>query len=168
MDICICISSDFELQKIWVIYYRSMNPSPIFGHQLNSMGCNHHSHKCAFMEKLGNLEVEIERIGGNMDQEQNNPPIWNKTLYEAPKNIFEWPIPWKNWMRISLSWNWLTSSVSVHSTCNGQASALQMPKANSQMIKIHLHSSWNMFLTLIMPFKVELIPIWFVHLILDV
>ena len=31
--------------------------------------------------------------------------------------------------------NWLTSKVSVHSLCKGQAIALQMPKENSQMMK---------------------------------
>ena len=51
------------------------------------MGRNHHSHKCAFMEKLGNLEVEIERMGGNMDHEQQKHTICNKTLYESPNYI---------------------------------------------------------------------------------
>ena len=60
-----------------------MNHSPILGHHLNSMGRNHHSHKCAFMEKLGNLEVEIERMGGKMDHEQKKTPICNKTLSEG-------------------------------------------------------------------------------------
>ena len=52
-----------------------MNHSTMLGNQLNSMGSKHHSHKCAFMEKLGNLEVEIERMGGKMDHEQQQPPI---------------------------------------------------------------------------------------------
>ena len=47
-------------------------------HQLNSMGHNHHSHKCAFIEKHGNMEVEIERMGGEMGHEQQHPPICNK------------------------------------------------------------------------------------------
>ena len=47
---------------------------------------------------------------------------------------------------VSLSWNWLTSKVSVHWPCKGQANALQMPKANSQMIKSHFHSSWHFYI----------------------
>ena len=37
--------------------------------QLDSMGCNHHSHKCAIIEKYGNIEVGIERMGGKMGHE---------------------------------------------------------------------------------------------------
>ena len=37
--------------------------SPMLGNQLNSMGHNHHSHKCTFIEKHGNMEVGIERMG---------------------------------------------------------------------------------------------------------
>ena len=33
------------------------------GNQMDSMGCNHHSHKCAIIEKYGNIEVGIERMG---------------------------------------------------------------------------------------------------------
>ena len=66
MDICICIYSNFDLQRIFVTYYRSMNHSPMLGHQLKLMGSNHHSHKCAFIDKHGNMEVGIERIGGEM------------------------------------------------------------------------------------------------------
>ena len=70
VDICICIYSDFELQIKRETYYRDMNHSTMLGYQLNSMGCNHHSHKCAFIEKHGNMEVGIERMGGEMGHEQ--------------------------------------------------------------------------------------------------
>ena len=53
-----------------IIVYHGMNHSPMLGHQLNSMGCNHHSHKCAFIEKHGNMEVGTERMGGEMGHEQ--------------------------------------------------------------------------------------------------
>ena len=110
-----------------------------FTHYLASIelnfGCHHHSHKFAFMEKLGNLEVEIERMGGKMDHEQKKNPIWNKKISEDINERLEWPIPYPTWMIISLSWSCLTSRVSVHSLCKGQAIALQMPKENSQMIK---------------------------------
>ena len=47
-----------------------MNHSPMLGNQLNVMERNHHSHKCAFIEKHGNMEVEIEKMGGEMGQEK--------------------------------------------------------------------------------------------------
>ena len=53
---------------MWILYYRDIHYTSYIGNQLNSMGHNHHSYKCAFMEKLGNQQVEIERMGGNMDQ----------------------------------------------------------------------------------------------------
>ena len=87
------------------------------------------------------MEVGIERMRGEMDHEQQKPPICNKKLYKAPNESPKCPIPWTTWMRISLSRNWLTSRVSVHSLCKGQAIALQIPKENSQMIKINLHYS---------------------------
>ena len=65
------------------------------------------------------MEVEIERMGGKMDHEQKKPPIYNKKICEAPNERSEWPLPWPTWMRISLSRNWITSSVSVHSPCKG-------------------------------------------------
>ena len=58
-----------------------MNHSSMLGNQLNSMGRNHHSHKCAFTEKHGNMEVKIERMGGNIGHEQNMTTICNKKLY---------------------------------------------------------------------------------------
>ena len=70
VDIFTCISFDFDLQRISETYYISMNHSPMLGNQLNSMGCNDHSHKCAFIEKHGNMEVGIERMGGEMGHEQ--------------------------------------------------------------------------------------------------
>ena len=81
VDICICIYSDLELHRILTGYYRSIHHIAYLGNQLNSMGCNHHSHKCVFIEKHGNMEVEIERMGGNMDHEQQKNPICNKTLF---------------------------------------------------------------------------------------
>ena len=74
------------------------------------------------------MEVEIERMGGKMGHKQKKNPICNKTLYEDPNYISEWTLPCPTWMRISLSLNWLTSKVSVHSPCNGQAIALQNAK----------------------------------------
>ena len=93
VDICICISSDFDLQRRWETYYRAMNHSPMLWHQLDLMGRNHHSHKCAFIEKHGNMEVEIERMGGEMGHKQYQHPICSKTLHEAPNEKFEWPLP---------------------------------------------------------------------------
>ena len=65
---------------------QSHDHSPMLGHKMNSLGHNHHSHKCAFMEKLGNLEVQIERMGGEMGHEKQKPPICNKTLNESPND----------------------------------------------------------------------------------
>ena len=42
----------------------------MIGNQLESMGRNHHSHKCAIIEKYGNIEVGIERMGGEMGHVQ--------------------------------------------------------------------------------------------------
>ena len=70
VDMFICIYSDFDLQIIWDTYYRAMNHSPMLGHQLNSMGWNHHSHKCTFIEKHGKKELEIERMGEEMGHKQ--------------------------------------------------------------------------------------------------
>ena len=70
MDICICISADFDLQRGWEKHYRAINHSPMLGNQLESMGRNPHSHKCAIIEKYGNIEVGIERMGGDMGHEQ--------------------------------------------------------------------------------------------------
>ena len=44
-------------------FYNHINPLKV---QINSMGRNHHSHTCAFIEKHGNMEVGIERMGGEM------------------------------------------------------------------------------------------------------
>ena len=52
------------------------------------MGHSHHSHYCAFIEKHGNMEVEIERMGGKMDHEQKKDTICNKKIYEAPNERF--------------------------------------------------------------------------------
>ena len=52
-----------------------MNHSPIIWHQFNSMGHNHHSQKCAFIEKHGNMEVEIDRMGGEVGHEHKYPHI---------------------------------------------------------------------------------------------
>ena len=49
------------------------------------------------------MEVEIERMGGEMRHEQQQPPIYNKTLHEDPNERSEWPLPWPTWMRILLS-----------------------------------------------------------------
>ena len=94
-----------------------------------------------FHRKHRNMEVEIDRMGGEIGHEQQPPPICNKKIHEYRNYRFELPLPWPTWMRISLSRNWLTSRVSVHSLCKGQAIALQIPKANSQMIKRNFHSS---------------------------
>ena len=40
------------------------------GNQMDSIGHNHHSHNCTIVEKYGNIEVGIERIGGQMGHEQ--------------------------------------------------------------------------------------------------
>ena len=50
----------------------------MLGHQLDSMVRNHHSHKCVIIEKYGNIEVGIERMGGEMGQEKYKNPIWNQ------------------------------------------------------------------------------------------
>ena len=76
------------------------------------------------------MEVEIEKMGGKMGNEHHQPPICNKALSKAPNERSEWPLPFQTCMRISLSRNWLTSRVSVHSPCKGQAIALQVPKGN--------------------------------------
>ena len=39
---------------------------PILWNQLESTRRNHHSHKCGIIEKHGNIEVGIERMGGEM------------------------------------------------------------------------------------------------------
>ena len=70
VDICICISDNFDLHIVWDTYYRAINHSPMLFHQLDSMGRNHHSHKCAIIEKYGNIEAGIERMGGEMGHEQ--------------------------------------------------------------------------------------------------
>ena len=87
------------------------------------------------------MEVEIDRMGGKMGHEQKKNPICNKKIYKSPNDMYEWPLPWPNLMSISLSRNWLTSRVSVHSPCKGQANSLQIPKENLKMIKIPFHSS---------------------------
>ena len=46
--------------------------------------------------------------------------------------MLECPLQHPTWMRISLSRNWLTSRVSEHSPCNGQASAFQNAKGKYQ------------------------------------
>ena len=38
--------------------------------QLDSIWRNHHSHKCTIIEKYGNIEVGIERMGGDTGHEQ--------------------------------------------------------------------------------------------------
>ena len=70
VDICICISANYDLYIGWETYYGAINNSPILGHQLDSIGCNHHSHKCAIIEKYKNIEVGIERMGGKMGHEK--------------------------------------------------------------------------------------------------
>ena len=42
----------------------------MLGNQLDSMGCNDHSDKCTIIEKYGNIEVGIERMGGEMGHEK--------------------------------------------------------------------------------------------------
>ena len=39
----------------------------MLGNQLDSMGCNQYSHKCTIIEKYGNIEVEIEKMGGEIE-----------------------------------------------------------------------------------------------------
>ena len=39
----------------------------MLGNQLDSMGCNHHSHKCTIIDKYGNIELEIEKMGGEIE-----------------------------------------------------------------------------------------------------
>ena len=56
----------FELNIGLETYYRSINNSPILGNQLDSMGRSLQSHKCATIEKYGNIKVGIERIGREM------------------------------------------------------------------------------------------------------
>ena len=70
MDICICIPDDFDLHRGWETYYRDINHSPMHGRQLDLMGRNHNLHKYATIEKYGNIEVGIERMGGEMGHEQ--------------------------------------------------------------------------------------------------
>ena len=70
VDIFISISADFDLKRGWGKYYRAINNSPILGNQVESMGRNHHSHKCPIIEKYGNIEVGIKRMGGEMGHEQ--------------------------------------------------------------------------------------------------
>ena len=74
------------------------------------------------------MGVKIDRMGGEMGHEQKKNPICNKKLHEAPNYRSNFPLPCPTWMRISLSQNWLTSRVSEHSPCNGQASAFQNSK----------------------------------------
>ena len=66
---CICISANFDLYRAHEIYYRAINHSPMLGHQLDSTRRNHHSHKCAIIEKDRNIEVGIDRMGGYMCHE---------------------------------------------------------------------------------------------------
>ena len=56
---------------------------------MNSIGRNHHSHYCAFIEKHGNMEVEIERMGGEMGNEHKQPTLGNKTLNEYPNESYK-------------------------------------------------------------------------------
>ena len=70
-----------------------MNHSPMIGNQLNSVGCNHHSHKCAFIEKHGNMEVGIERMGGDMGHEKYQPHICRKKLHEYINESLGFPLP---------------------------------------------------------------------------
>ena len=56
----------------------------------------------------------------------------NKTANKTPSlgshDISEWPLHQQTWKGIQLPRNWLNSSVSVHSPCNGQGKALQNSK----------------------------------------
>ena len=70
VGICICIYVDFDLQRGSETYYGSINNSPMLWNQLDSMGHNHHSQKCAIKEKYGNIKVGIERMRGEMHHEQ--------------------------------------------------------------------------------------------------
>ena len=70
VDICTCIYANSDLQRGWETYYRAINSSPMLWYQLDSMGHNHHSHKRAILKKYGNIEVGIERMGGEMGHEQ--------------------------------------------------------------------------------------------------
>ena len=56
----------------WMGYIFQSHKS--FTHALESTILNkaqpHHSHKCAIIEKYGNIEVGIERMGGDMGHEK--------------------------------------------------------------------------------------------------
>ena len=51
-----------------------------------------------------------------------------KNTYLISIERYEWPLHQPTWKGIQLPRNWLNSSVSVHSPCNGQGKALQNAK----------------------------------------
>ena len=69
VEIFISIYAYLDLKIGWGTYYKAINNFPILWHQVDSIGNNHHSHKCVNIEKYGNIEVGIERMGGNMGHE---------------------------------------------------------------------------------------------------
>ena len=117
----------FDLQVIWIWYYRDIHNITKLGHQISL--AKHASNKCDINMRVWGNEEEGIREGG--DREVLNCmslQITTKKLHSTPNESSELTLHQPTWKGIQLPRNWFTSRVSVHSLCNGQEKALQKYK----------------------------------------